>query len=115
MNPLIIPLIGIIAGSLMIIFLRYFQYVERRAMIEKGMNPLENQPLKRQRISPDNTLRIGLLLVGAGIGLFLASSLEQAWPGYGDGIHVSLVMIFGGAGLLTSYMIQMRNDKKSAE
>jgi hypothetical protein len=108
-----IPIVAIVGGLTMIIFLRYFDNVERMAMISKGLNPFENQ--KRRRISPDNTLRIGLLLVGAGIGLFLASSLEQAWPGYGDGIHVSLVMIFGGAGLLTSYIIQMRNEKKSEE
>jgi hypothetical protein len=106
-----IPIVAIVGGLTMIIFLRYFENVERMAMISKGMNPLENQ--KRRRISPDNTLRVGLLLVGAGIGLFLASCLEQAWPNYGDGIHISLVMIFGGAGLLLSYMIQMRNDKKN--
>lgn len=113
MNPLIIPLIGIIAGSIMIIFLRYFQYVERRSMIDKGMNPFENQPLKRRRISPDNTLRAGFLLVGTGLGLFIGSFpfAEQ----FGDGTGVSLMMLFGGAGLLTSYMIQMRNDKKSEE
>lgn len=113
MNPLIIPLIGIIAGSIMIIFLRYFQYVERRVMIEKGMNPDENQPLRRNRINPDNTLRFGLLLVGAGIGLLIGTIIAPFT--HGDGIQVSLIMIFGGAGLLTSYMIQMRNDKTSGE
>ena len=110
---MLIPLSAIVGGLTMIIFLRYFENVERMAMISKGMNPHENQ--KRRRISPDNTLRFGLLLVGAGIGLLIGSILEQALNIYGEGIHISLVMICGGAGLLTSYMIQMRNEKKSEE
>lgn len=111
MNPLIIPLIAIIGGSIMIIFLRYFQNVERMSMIEKGMNPLENQLLRRNRISPDNTLRFGLLLVGAGVGLLIGAILEPYF--HNDGIQVALIMIFGGAGLLLSYAIQVKNDKKN--
>jgi hypothetical protein len=106
-----IPIVAIVGGLTMVIFLRYFENVERMSMISKGINPFENQ--KRRRISPDNTLRSGLLLVGAGIGLLLGSVLQQALNIYGDGIHISLVMIFGGAGLLLSYVIQMRNEKKS--
>lgn len=108
-----IPIVAIVGGLTMIIFLRYFENVERMAMIEKGLNPLENQ--KRRRISPDNTLRIGLLLFGAGIGLMIGSMLKHFAHFYGDGIQISLIMVFGGAGLLLSYLIQMRNEKKSQE
>jgi hypothetical protein len=110
---ILIPLSAIVGGLTMIIFLRYFENVERMAMISKGMNPHENQ--KRRRISPDNTLRIGLLLFGAGIGLMIGSMLEHFAHFYGDGIQISLIMVFGGAGLLLSYLIQMRNEKKSQE
>ncbi len=105
-----IPIVAIVGGLTMIIFLRYFENVERMAMISKGMNPLENQ--KRRRISPDNTLRTGLLLFGAGIGLLIGSILAHFAHFHGDGIQISLIMIFGGAGLLLSYLIQMRNEKK---
>ena len=107
---MLIPLSAIVGGLTMIIFLRYFENVERMAMISKGMNPHENQ--KRRRISPDNTLRTGLLLFGAGIGLLIGSILEHLIHFFNDGIQISLVMIFGGAGLLLSYLIQMRNEKK---
>ncbi|WP_428655394.1 DUF6249 domain-containing protein [Runella sp.] len=113
MNPLIIPLISVIAGSIMIIFLRYFQYVERMGMIEKGLNPFDSQSLKRGRISPDNTLRFGLLLIGAGLGLLIGIIIEPLLNNDSDGIPLALIMIFGGAGLLLSYLIQMKNDKKS--
>lgn len=109
MSPLVIPLISVIAGSIMIIFLRYFQNIERMGMIEKGLNPFDNQSLKRSRISPDNTLRFGLLLVGGGIGLLIGTVVAPYTDG--DGIQVSLVMIFGGAGLLLSYVIQSKSDK----
>ena len=105
-----IPIVAIVGGLTMIIFLRYFENVERMAMISKGLNPLENQ--KRRRISPDNTLRNGLLLFGAGIGLLIGSILAHFAHFHGDGIQISLIMIFGGAGLLLSYLIQMRNEKK---
>lgn len=107
MNPVLIPIIAIIGGLTMIIFLRYYENIERMAMIEKGLNPLENQ--RRRRISPDNTLRFGLLLVGAGIGLLIGSIIGDS---FGDGFRIAMVMIFGGAGLLLSYLIQMRNEKK---
>ncbi len=113
MNPLIIPLIAIIGGSIMIIFLRYFQNVERMSMIEKGMNPLDNQLLRRNRISPDNTLRFGLLLVGAGLGLLIGAIIQPYLHSDSDSIQLALIMIFGGAGLLLSYTIQLKNDKKS--
>ena len=113
MNPLIIPLIAIIGGSIMIIFLRYFQNVERMSMIEKGMNPLDNQLVRRNRISPDNTLRFGLLLVGAGLGLLIGAIAEPYLHSDSDGIRLALIMIFGGGGLLLSYAIQLKNDKKS--
>lgn len=113
MNPLIIPLIAIIGGSIMIIFLRYFQNVERMSMIEKGLNPFDNQSVRRSRISPDNTLRFGLLLVGAGLGLLIGALIEPYLHNDSDGIPVALIMIFGGAGLLLSYSIQMKNDKKA--
>ena len=109
-----VPIIAIVGGLTMIIFLRYFENIERLAMISKGLNPLENQ--KRRRISPDNTLRIGLLVVGAGLGLLIGTILAPFTnDSFGDGIQISLVMIFGGAGLLASYVIQMRNEKKREE
>lgn len=113
MNPLIIPLISVIAGLIMIVFLRYFQNMERMSMIEKGLNPFDNQSLKRSRISPDNTLRFGLLLVGAGLGLLIGAIIAPYTQS--EGVQVALVMIFGGAGLLLSYVIQIKNDKKSQE
>jgi len=108
MNPILIPIIAIIGGLTMVIFLRYYENVERMTMIEKGLNPHENK--RRRRISPDNTLRFGLLILGAGLGLLIGSFPFA--ESFGEGIRASLVMIFGGAGLLLSYVIQMKKEKK---
>ncbi|MEZ4904962.1 MAG: DUF6249 domain-containing protein [Spirosomataceae bacterium] len=104
---IVIPVVAIVGALTMIIFLRYYENIERMSMIEKGLDPFVNR--KRRSISPDNTLRFGLLLVGAGIGLLIGSILGDS---FNDGFRISMIMIFGGAGLLLSYMIQKNNDKK---
>ena len=62
--PILVPL-----GAMALAFgLYYLRNKENMTMIEKGMNPKEfaNHP------APYRNLKWGLLLVGAGVGLFLA-------------------------------------------
>lgn len=52
---------------------------QRMAMIDKGMDP----GLLKEREVPFRTLRNGLVLVGAGVGLFFGYLLDSRMPGYG--------------------------------
>ena len=108
-SPILIPIILFIGLFTMIIFLRKYENEERMAMIEKGITPgIANKP----KISPSGTLRFGLLAVGAGIGLLMGNFLEKAL-GLDEVIaYFSMVLLFGGGGLLVSYMVQMRQDEK---
>jgi hypothetical protein len=85
------------------------------AMIEKGMNPKEfaNRP------APFKNLKWALLLIGSGIGLFLAYLLDnyvlqqnvQTGFHHHDGneaIYFSLIAIGGGLGLFGSYRIEKK-------
>jgi amino acid transporter len=85
------------------------------AMIEKGMNPKEfaNRP------APYKNLKWALLLIGAGIGLFLAYLLDNymLYPngqyGHHDGgrnvpIYFALIAIGGGFGLFGSYRMEKK-------
>lgn len=110
---LIVPVVGMISTLIMVVFLRYYSNAERMAMIQKGLNPLESR--NHRRITPDSTLKFGLLLLGAGLGLLIGSLLEEFWHFERDGVQASLIMIFGGGGLLLSYVIQMKNEKKEQE
>ncbi|MFT3844542.1 MAG: hypothetical protein QM725_05785 [Lacibacter sp.] len=103
-------LVGILVplGSMAMIFgLFYLGNRENMAMIEKGMNPKEF----RNRPAPYRNLKWGLLLVGAGMGLFLAYILHTYVLHVRDenpAIYFSLLAIGGGSGLVASYRIEKK-------
>lgn len=97
----------------------YLQKREKMAMIERGMDPRNYKP----QPAPYQNLKWGLLLVGAGFGLFLAFLLDRtifaSADRYNDenaAIYFGLIAIFGGLGLVLSYRIEKKelynNDKE---
>ena len=111
----------------MIFGLRYMSNKENMAMIEKGLDP----KLKaiKPRPAPFRNLKWGLLLVGAGLGLFLAYLLDnfvlyKVSHGHdfdNDAanvpIYFALIAIGGGLGLISSYRIEKKEllDKEEKE
>lgn len=94
-------------GSFTMIFAIFYLYNrEKMAMIERGMNPRNNQA----QPSPYKYLKWALLLIGAGSGLFLAFIIDETFFKNRDGapIYFALIGIFGGLGLFTSYLIEKR-------
>ena len=90
-----------------LIFLRKYTNDERMAMIEKGMNPKEIV----SRPAPYRNLKWGLLLVGAGVGLFLAYIMHTYVLHINDDnpvMYFSLIGICGGLGLIASYWIEKK-------
>jgi hypothetical protein len=103
----------------MVFGIRYLGNKENMAMIEKGMDP----KIKKDRPAPApfRTLKWGLLLVGAGMGLFLAYLLDNFllysvrhasgnWDNDGANVPVyfALIAIGGGLGLIISYRIEKK-------
>jgi len=121
MTPVILFLC--LFGTIFGIF--YFRSRENMAMIERGLNPRNNQPTK-VRISPRPffSLKIGLLLTGAGLGAFTAYMLDtlvfahHIYLGtYGlrsndfvdtKPLYPTLIAIGGGIGLIISYIIERK-------
>jgi hypothetical protein len=99
--------------------IRYFNNRENMAMIEKGLDP----KLKvERRPAPFKNLKWGLLLVGSGIGLFLAYLLDNTllysvrhrMPNDFNSdanvpIYFALIAIGGGIGLIMSYKIERKS------
>lgn len=115
--------LGILAGIvislgffMMIFAIIYLYKRERMAMIERGMDPRAYKP----QSAPYQNLKWGLLLIGSGIGLFLAFVLSHAvFRDMDDDIfflYLSLIAIFGGAGLFLSYRIEKKEvlDREDA-
>jgi|ERR1700743_508814 len=124
MNNLDTPEFGMMTG--IIICLGFFAMVfgivylykrERMAMIERGMDPRRYKP----QTAPFQNLKWGMLLVGAGVGLFLAYLLDRtvfkSTMDDNEAIYFALIAIFGGLGLFASYRIEKKevSDKPEQE
>lgn len=107
MIPILIP----IAMFAMIFGIVYLVKRERMAMIERGMDP------RRYKVqtAPYQTLKWGLLLVGAGFGLCLAY-ITQTLVFHDEenpAMYFGLIAVFGGLGLFVSFLMEKkREDEK---
>ncbi|MBC7851688.1 MAG: hypothetical protein H7Y31_18235 [Chitinophagaceae bacterium] len=104
---ILIPILLGLGAFAMVFGLRYLRNKEHLAMIEKGMDP----KLNAARPAPYKNLKWGLLLVGAGIGLFTGYILHEhvlVVRNENPAIYFSLLAIGGGIGLITSYRIEKK-------
>lgn len=99
-------------GSLTMIFAIFYLYNrEKMAMIERGMDPR----IYRAQPAPYKYLKWALLLIGSGLGLFIAFMLDSTVLTGNSNMHrdttpvyFALIAVFGGLGLFVSYLIEKR-------
>jgi uncharacterized protein DUF6249 len=106
-EEILIPITIFAGGFAMIFGIVYLRTRENLAMIEKNMNPKQyaNRP------APFKSLKTGLLLMGAGIGLLLAYIIDSnmAYRHHDNpAIYFSLIAIGGGLGLIGSYAVEKK-------
>lgn len=115
-GEVLVPITLFAGGFAMVFGIFYLKTRQNLAMIEKGMNPKEfaNRP------APYKNLKWALLLVGAGVGLFLAYFLDNyvlygipnKYTHYDSDrnapIYFALIAIGGGMGLFGSYKIEKK-------
>jgi len=106
---ILVPISLGIGVFVMIVFLRKYENDERMAMIQKGINPGN---VSRQRTNPSGTLRFALLAIGAGVGLLVGNVLETTTSLDDEVAYFSMVLLFGGLGLLTAYLLQSKQEEK---
>lgn len=104
---ILIPILVTLGLFLCIFGIVYLYRRERMAMIERGMDPRRY----KSQAAPYQNLKWGLLLIGSGLGLFIAYLIDHLMfknEGETDAIYFSLIAIFGGLGLFTSYLIEKK-------
>ena len=112
---ILIPITISLGLFAMIFGIVYLVKKERLAMIERGMDPRAYKP---QREAPFAYLKWALLMIGSGVGLFLAAMITHFMLSENDqiapAIFFSLIGIFGGVGLFVSYLIEKKEtvDKR---
>lgn len=110
----LVPITMFAGGFAMVFGIVYLKTRQNLAMIEKGMNPKEfaNRP------APYKNLKWALLLIGAGMGLFLAYLLDNYVLTVPENLHYdgdrnvpiyfALIAIGGGLGLFGSYKMEKK-------
>ncbi len=112
-NLAILMIILVSLGLFAMIFgIFYLRNKERMAMIERGMEPISDVPIKRDNKSFN--LTSGLLLIGSGLGLFIAYMINHyaLSDNENPALFFSLISFFGGIGLLISYFIENKSNQK---
>ena len=105
----LIPIIISIGVFITVIYIRKFQNLERMAIIDKGMDPA----IFKKESTSAPTLRMALLLIGAGAGLLFGYFLDRAWD-MEEVAYFSMIFIFGGIGLGLAYLIEEKKTKRGA-
>ena len=109
----LVPITIFAGGFAMIFGIVYLKTRENLAMVEKGMNPKQryNSP------APFKSLKLGLLLLGAGLGLLTAYLIDSLalrsadsfrYHGNVPFLYFSLIAVGGGLGLIASYMTEKK-------
>lgn len=114
MEGILVPITFFICTFAMIFGIRYFSNKEKMAMIERGIDP----GVRKTTPQPFLSLKFGLLLVGLGIGLlvamftvrglFNAATMSDGEEGQAVAIYFGFIGIFGGLGLIISYIIEKK-------
>lgn len=102
-----------LAAFAMVFGIFYLRTRESLAMIDKNMNPKRyaNMP------APFRSLKLGLLLLGAGSGLLLAYFVDNNMAGghQSEPIYFALIGIGGGLGLIGSYAMEKKEWERVRE
>lgn len=107
LTGIMITTVLVVGLLIAIIYIRRFTNHERMAIIEKGLDPA----IFNKESSAAGTLRLALLLIGSGIGLFVSYFLDYSWNTEEVG-YFSMLLIFGGLGLGLAYLIEEKKAKK---
>lgn len=109
---MLIPILVPLGAFAMIFGIFYLRTRENLSMLEKGMNPKRYANLP----APFRSLKTGLLLLGAGLGLLIAFFIDKNLGGYNnEAIYFSLIAIGGGIGLVCSYAMEKKEYDNTKE
>ncbi|RLJ73470.1 DUF6249 domain-containing protein [Pedobacter alluvionis] len=112
-GPILVPISLFLGAFAMIFGIRYLSNKEKMAMIERGIDPGVHKATPKPFLS----LKFGLLLVGLGIGLLVAlftvrgmfgSDITHSEEGQAVAIYFGCIGIFGGLGLIVSYVVEKK-------
>ncbi len=88
----------------------YLRSREKMGMIERGMNPMADQ----KPLNANYMLRLGLIVIGVGLGFLIATIINKIDEGWGA-LFPALMAIFGGGGAILAYLIEKKEANKTGD
>jgi hypothetical protein len=113
-SPILIPISAIVCVFVTAVLLRKFENDERMAMIEKGLNPYIPKP-RKPRSNSIITFHFATIAIGVSLGLLIGHLLESVFDMFGPVAYFSMILLFGGLGLLVSYFVQLKQEEIERE
>jgi hypothetical protein len=112
-EEIIIPIV--VFGSIAFILYYYFRfrYLERQAIIEKGLTAEEikdlyKKPHRFKTTNETNMAKWGIILIAIGLAILVGTQ-------FSDEVMLSLIFILPGLGLLIYYKFIFKKENKSEE
>ncbi len=111
MIAVLIPIVGIIAGSLIAILAIYFKSRERQTLIEKGLGPEQIKEFFESKKDPNRLLKYGIIIFAFGLGLGLGIMMEDTTS---KEYWIPLLLFtFTGLGFVASGIVSRKFDVKN--
>lgn len=85
---------------------------ERMALIERGADAPMFNPRPHTNVL---ALKFGLLFIGVAIGLLLGSLLDELTSLNDEAAYFSMVLLFGGIGLVVSHFLEKKEIREERE
>lgn len=108
---ILVPILICLGAFAMVFGIVYLRTRENMALIDKGKDPRAPRPYR--------SLKSGLLLIGAGVGLLLAILIEGMRTSNLDDqnpfVYFALIAVGGGTGLILSYAIERKATLKGED
>lgn len=108
----IIGLVAVVGTFSSIIVIAYLYFSSRHkirmALIQHG----QQANIFSEKSQTSSALKYGMLAVGIGIGIITGSLIEQAFNTESPVPHFSMMLIFGGAGLIAYHLIERKREEK---
>ncbi|MCW8849626.1 MAG: hypothetical protein OQJ81_06565 [Melioribacteraceae bacterium] len=109
MGPITGILITLIIGLVITTYV-YFRSRERQMMIEKGLTAEQMAELVKSKRNPYTWLKLGVIIVGAGLGIGMGVMAEQA--DWNDGFISLFIITFIGLGFVGAFFISRKFEKE---
>jgi len=110
-RDLVVSIAAIAAIFTILYVLLMTRHRERMSLMERGLSPAS---FNNKNAVQSATLRFGLMLIGISIGILLGNFIAAHVDVPRQGAFIAMMSLFGGLGLVISYLIEKRHDEKNS-